>query len=514
MSSLPVTRKHITLCLCLLLLGILALLNYSLRQLRQGSLAFPPVFLTADEQITGELHRDRLLQPNNDTAFLQRNDSTHKSTNEPPNTSLSLHRQSQSNNLHMSSDDILPPRTPGRGYVVVLDLYEQQTMASGNLLELQCWASMLNMSVVTPFMKLSKMETPLDEAEQTKFLSMWDTFNKTHWDEYTQAHGYLPLVEWEDWVKRAPRKVIVVQFLYSDPPTVKKMKKQGIKYPHPRSGDAYSKGCEFKFLPGNLTFLEANGFIVVRKVCFNFKNGDGFTFSQFQEHLFGHYEPGQVSVMMDMWRGMNLVERVLITDKICKEQHPFREQVQLSSRLLQDAETYKDRFFGPDDYIAVISRFEMTSYTRQHVVKKDKHAELPRCIAKTLSQLNQLRADTGIEKTFLSIDIGKYGSSSFAKQKYYNHLPDMIEFVRKVFSGRMAMTDIEHALEQVSRANDSGYIASLQQSIVTKAKCILFVGGGSFQRHTFHMYQALHPHIEDQCVRVVKSCTSRHRPIT
>ena len=592
MSLWSVILRAMKLCACLLLLSMLALFHYTLRQ--QGSLSYQPVPLTADEQLTSgvvqwrtgggrplrvltssggsqqgqnivggasatslqtseegteapatsqrqqaviratsetgafrvvrrpkplpQFNIESLLPASNDTAFLPPLQSRHGPASKPPITSLHLSRQTPlpfRKKLHLSSDDILPTRTPGGGYVVVLKVYEQQTMASGNLLQLQCWASMLNMSVVTPFMKLSNIETPLDEARQKTHLSIWDTINKTHWHEHTQAHGYLPLVEWEDWLKRAPRKLIVVQFKHPLLSRVKEKKQQGIEFPHPLSGDAYSRGCEFKFISGKaLTFLKANGFIIIRKVCFNFRYGDGFTFSQFQQHLFGKYEPGQVSVLIDMWRGLNEPQRVLIMDKICREKHPFREQVQPSSRLLRDAQIYKDRFLGPDDYIAVISRFEMTGLSRQHVMQNDTHSEIPHCIAVTLSQLNQLRTDTGIENTFLSIDIGKYGSSSFAKKKYYNHLPEMMEFVRKVYRERMVMADIEHTLEQVSRTTDSGYIASLQQLIVTRAKCILFVGGGSFQRHALHMYQELHPDLEDQCIHVVKSCTNPSRPIT
>lgn len=453
---------------------------------------------------------DNILQPSNDIFY------PHVESRSEVITSLKLSRKpTHSKKLHSSSNDILSPRTPGGGYVVVLRVYEQQTMASGNLLQLQCWASMLNMSLVTPFMKLSTILTPLAEARHKTHLSLWDIFNKTHWHEHTQAHGYLPLVGWEDWVKRAPRKLVIVQFKHPILSQVKEKKKQGIEFPHPRSGDAYKKGCEFKFISGKtLSSLRDKGFLVVRRVCFNFQNGDGFTFTEFRDHLFGTFNPGNVSVIIDMWRGLNEPQRVLITDKICREEHPFREQVQPSGGLIRDAQIYKEKFLGPDDYIAVITRFEMTGLSRQHEMSNDSHAEIPRCIEKTLSQLNQLRTDTGIENTFLSIDIGKYGSSSFSKKKYYHHLREMTEFVRKVHRGRMIMADTEHMLEHVSRTRDSGYIASLQQLIVTRAKCILFMGGGSFQRHALHMYQELHPHIEEQCIRVVESCTNPNRPIT
>lgn len=460
---------------------------------------------------------DSLFQPSNDTAFLpySKTRSNKLPATRDRNLPITSFHSLKHTKFHSSPNEILSPRTPGGGYVVVLKVYEQQTMASGNLLQLQCWASMLNMSLVTPFMKLSYILTPLDEARQRTYLSLWDTFNKTHWHKHTQAHGYLPLVDWGDWVKKAPRKVIVVQFKHPMLSRVKEKKKQGIEFPHPHSGDDFNKGCEFKFISGKtLQLLKDKGFVIVRKVCFNFQNGDGFSFTEFKEHLFGSFSPSGVSVILDMWRGLHEPQRVLITDKICREEHPFREQVQPSDRLIRDAQIYKERFLGPDDYIAVITRFEMTGLSRQHQISNDTHAEIPLCIKKTLSHLNQLRTDTDIENTFLSIDIGKYGSSSFSKKKYYHHLPEMMDFVRKVHRGRMAMSDIEHTLEHVSRTTDSGYIASLQQLIVTRAKCILFVGGGSFQRHALHMYQELHPKIEQQCIHVVESCTSPNRPIS
>ena len=396
--------------------------------------------------------------------------------------------------------------------MVVARVYEQQTMASGNLLQLQCWASMLNMSLVTPFMRQSYVQTPLDEAWRKSHLSFWDTFNRAHWQEHAQSHGYLPLVDWEEWVERGPRQLIIVQLKYLLPPLVREMMKQGIKFPHPHSGDAYKKGCDFRFISGKgLQFLRAKGFNITRKVCFNFKNGDGFTFKEFSDHLFGTFHPGDVSVIFNLWRGLNDPYRVLISEKICYEDHPFQEQVKLSNQLISEAHIYKETFLGPGDFIAVMTRFEMTGLTRQQQVDNDTHAEIPRCIEKTLLQLQQLRAETGIESTFLSTDIGKYGSTSFRQKKYYNHSHELTQFVSQVYKGRMVLEDLERQLEHVTRIRDSGYIASLQQQIVTQANCILFVGGGSFQRHTLHMYQDLHPRMEDQCVREVEACTNPRR---
>ena len=445
-------------------------------------------------------------------------DALFRFSNDTPFSPLTDSRAKPIRSKHaklVQSSAMLAPRTPGGGYVITTKVYEQQTMASGNLLQLQCWASMLNMSLVTPFMRQSYVLTPLDEARHKSYLSFWDTFNEAHWQEHAQSHGYLPQVEWEEWVKRGPRQLIVVQVKYPLLSAVKAKRKQGIEFPHPHSGEDYKKGCEFKFVSGkSLQSLRAKGFSIARKVCFNFIKGDGFTFKEFSEHIFGNFHPGDVSVIFDQWRGLNEAQRVLIMEKICHEDHPFREKVKLSNRLISDAQNYKEKFLGPGDYIAVMTRFEMTGLTRQKQVDNDMHAEIPLCIEKTLSQLEQLRAETGIESTFLSTDVGKYGSSSFSKKKYYNHFHELTQFVQRVYKDRMVLADVEHTLEQVSRTRDSGYIASLQQLIVTRARCILFMGGGSFQRHTLHMYQDLHPRKADQCVHVVESCTSPNRPIT
>ena len=398
--------------------------------------------------------------------------------------------------------------------MVVNRVYEQQTMASGNLLQLQCWASLLNMSVVKPFMANSYLKTPLDESKHAAMLTFGDTFNETHWYEHTRQHGYLPLVQWREWVSKGPRRVIAVQLRYPLLSGVKQKRAEGMQFPHPFTGEAYKEGCAYNFISGNnQKALLALGFKVVRKVCFNFLNGDEFTLSQFRDHIFGSLHPHQVSLVMDEWRGLGEPQRVLVHERVCQEQHPFREWVNPSHRLVSDTERYVQDNLGGGAYVAVIARFEMTGLTRQVSTSEDPHTEIPHCIERTLQQLNQLRADTGINTTFLSIDIGKYGSISFLRKKYYGHFSEMSEFVRKVHGGGMSLADVEKTLERVSGSRDAGYIAMLQQLIVTRAKCILFMGGGSFQRHALHIYQSLHPSKEEQCVQVVSKCTSMYRPI-
>ena len=403
--------------------------------------------------------------------------------------------------------------TTARGYVAVLKIYEQQTMASGNLLHLQCWAKSLNLAVVKPFMIDSCLRTVLDETKIRLMMKLEDTLDIDDWNTYAAQKGYAPLVEWDNFLNHAPRKLIEVQLRYPLLSTVKEIKAKGIPFPHPLEGDLYKTGCPLRFLGGkSLEFLKSRGFTVVRKVCFNFIHGDEFTLSQFRSHLLGDLDPSDVSILMNEWRGLGENQRVLIKERICKEKHPFKERIKPSQKLVRNAERYARRYLGGQEYLAIIARFEMTGLTqRAYDEGNDPHAIIPLCLKLTLDHWQKFKRDTGLNTTFLSIDIGKYGSISFDRKRYYGHLKEMMDFVTQVYGGKLAVHEWEKTFERIARSTDSGYIAMLQQVIVTRAKCILFVGGGTFQRHAYNLYRQLNP--ENQCVRILEKCTSPYRPI-
>lgn len=422
------------------------------------------------------------------------------------------------NRLNMKSTLATPaPPLQQGGYVLTLKVYEQQTMASGNLIQLQCWARSLNLSVVKPFVKDSVMTLTFDKSKIPQMLRLDDAFDMEEWNHYAEEKDYAPLVDLSQFLKEAPRKVIVVQLKHPALTTVKKIQHDH-PFPHPPEGDEYKRGCKENFLKSTKStdymYLRSKGFQVVRRVCFNFQTGDRLSSEQFQKDLLGQYSPHEVTIIMDMWKGLGEPQRVMINmDRCVEKEDPFRERVKPSQRLIQDAERYTAQYLGGNAYLAVISRFEMTALTRRVPDNSDPYAIIPHCLKETLAQWRQLKLETGLNTAFLSIDIGKYGSNSFAHTKYRGHLKEMMAFLKQMYDGRMILQEWEKTFEATSGTTDAGYIALLQQVIVTRAKCILFVGGGSFQRRALHLYQQLHPNPEDQCVRVVRQCTSAYRPV-
>ena len=461
-----------------------------------------------------------------DGTQLVESSDTHKLTTEQ-NDNAPLGQREQSNEPKELDNLQLTHTT---GFVVALKIYEQQTMASGNLMQLQCWAKLLNLAVVKPFMKDSFLSTPLDETKHYTMLTLDDTFDMDDWSQHTAKLGYAPLVDWRHFIHNAPRDVIVVQIKYPTLTHVKAIRSQGLPFPHPPNGEEYKEGCRFKMLSssGKLgNSLKAKSFRVVRKVCFNFLTGDELSLKQFHSDILGGYQPGDVTIIIDEWRGIKENQRILLQEEFCQEEHPYREFLKPSQRLFNDAEAYAKRFLtqdsgttapnnniaGSPEYLAIIARYEMTGLTRSLKRGNDSHAIIPYCLQLTLETMEAIQQKFGLKSTFLSIDIGKYGSYSFGQKNYYNHLTDMESFVSKVYRGKMDIRVWERTFEAVAHTTDAGYIAMLQEVLVVRAKCIIFVGGGSFQRHAFNLYSELHPNKEERCYKVIEKCTTPYRPI-
>ena len=406
--------------------------------------------------------------------------------------------------VHGAQDTLQSSSHPGNGFVLSVSYYEQQSMGSRNLFQLQCWASLSGLRVVKPVMKDSNLRTPLDVQLQQTMLRFEDHFNLDQWSRYTRQEGYAPLVEWKEFLAKAPRSVILVQFGYSSVTLLKARQRAGEQLLHPPQGERYKSGCESNWPTGNeVAFLKSRGFSIIRKVCFNFYYGDQLTLEEFNKHLLGNRTSfSDVTVVMDMWRGFGSAQRVLIKD-VCATVARVQEHVAPSDRILRDADRYIKSYLHGRPYLAIMGRLEMSMLTTRKKV--------PFCLQETLRQWEAFKTDVSLQTTFLSIDIGKYGSKKFRSNVEPSLSMEVAKFFRGLFGSLMTSKQWEKQFVTVSQVRDAGYIGLLQKVIVTRAQCILFVGGGAFQRHALHLYQELHRSPGEQCVRVVRPCTSSNK---
>ena len=86
------------------------------------------------------------------------------------------------------------------------------------------------------------------------------------------------------------------------------------------------------------------------------------------------------------------------------------------------------------------------------------------------------------------------GSKGYVKHHLVsNNLTETLStFYQTIFSNSSSVEEWEKSFEDVAGINVPGYIASVQKLVVSRARCVLMVGGGSFQGYTFSLYTKSH----------------------
>ena len=392
-------------------------------------------------------------------------------------------------------------RAVGRtGYVLCLTYREQQTKAALSMFSLQCLAKELRVNIVEPFLHESRLVVPLDPSQRT-MLAFGDLFSLRRWDVLTSKFGFAPLVSWRQFLSRAPRSMVVVHLQYRRAAE----EKAGVTV-----GDNYTSGCEEKpRFRDQVGYLVQYGFRIVREVCVNFESGQTISLSQFNQHILGPYTPGEVSVIMDEWRGFSPQEngkRVLISDSdTCTGQYGstayLRASINLqpSERIHCEARNYQKRYLSGQthNYISVMVRTEK--------IRQSNRSEMYKCLQKTLNVLESVQKTTNLTSTFLSMDIGKYGSYSSASN-FKNF--DYSRFIAGIYGAGVTVSTWESTFEKVSSSDEPGYVALLQKVLVAEARCLVMVGGGSFQKHAILLHKIFSRRSQQTpCIHIVQSCS-------
>ena len=109
-----------------------------------------------------------------------------------------------------------------RGYFLSLRYYEQQTQATHNLVQLQCLANSYGMNLLEPYIEGSKFTSDISAIAKGKTcLKFRDLFDVDIWNEQTARFGYHGLASWSDFLKSAPKKLIIYCIRYRSPPILK-----------------------------------------------------------------------------------------------------------------------------------------------------------------------------------------------------------------------------------------------------------------------------------------------------
>ena len=372
------------------------------------------------------------------------------------------------------------------GYVVSCNYYEQQTAALKNLFSLQCWAAQLNMTVVEPFIVESMFQTLL-KTNVSDLFRFSDFYDIGQWNEqYAKPHSFLPLASWEDFVYNSPRDVILVQILT-------------------RGGT-----CSF---PTKSEFFKKHHFRIVKESCVSLDKNKLMTTDEFNRLVLDeYYMLRNISIIFLSWRGIcvgeHCVSRTLIntiTNSKCDRVTLINKtdiQLKVSKRVNQDADLYVERYLKNSSYISVMLRLEYPIVTARKTKKKTDIVS--NCTQTVHDTWKRLKNENQLNATFLTWDIGRFGSIRFEVQKNHWKAYEVTKHTQSLFTAIYGNLTSEEEWENrfvdVSGSTNRGYIALLQKSIAVRARCIVLAGGGTFQRHALKMYTDLHPHTQTQCI--------------
>ena len=408
------------------------------------------------------------------------------------------------------------------GYVITMRYTGQQIAGIRALLSQQCWIASfgLPMQIVEPFSNEScfvhsrEQWEAVDHGQST--LRFNDYFSKDYFNVDSSKSRNPQLVSWEEFLHSAPRNVIVV--------TINDIHHKGcLAYTENMCSpmvhynktvvDTFTSGCGHGSNVMNaLEFLKKRNFKVVRNACLNCHDGmpsDHYLYPKHvTDYIFGEFKPSEVTVLFNQWRFSMRITPNCQEPSMCmgKQTALIQNRLHPSPKLLRDAKNYRSTMKSDMLVIAVMVRIEW--YLIMHSKSTTLEETISNCLQSIITFFNDLRKRNSDIQPFLTLDIGKYGSSTlqstlsrFTNSTQISILSMVKSFVSKLYDNHLTFDQWESTFTGV--AQDRGYVAALQRTIAGRASCLILMGGGHFQELAFQDYLENHPLSSEQCIQHV-----------
>ena len=393
------------------------------------------------------------------------------------------------------------------GYILTLDYLGQQMAGCRAIISQQHWLSYLYIqaSIVEPFTTKSRLKSnssiwsSLEAGHGETPLRLQDLYDVDHFNKLSTSVDQAILVEWEDFLKNAPRQIIAVTV--SNPQQIgcldhtrKEDYSLGKSIAQHQTLRSFQEGCvtEDELTSAVLYLKKHHNFEIVRSVCLNCEEGMSKEISPVYIYnmIYGSWDPRKVTVVFNKWR-MSFSAEVISANK-------FMKKLISSPRIISDANRYISSVLKTRHYAAVMVRLEwIVIAEKQGTLKK-----LEECFGEAELYIKQKEEQLNlILPRFVTVDVGKYGSgeNSFQHSAKANGITkEMLNKVNEtmlkvhipqIAGGSWSLAEWENTF---SAFLDRGYIAALQSTIAAKADVLVQMGSGHYLLHTQQEYQKWH----------------------
>ena len=363
---------------------------------------------------------------------------------------------------------------------------------------------------------------------------------------YGNSRGYAPLISMETFLSKASKNVIHVELMYSSsvmcPQSVFGQVRNIFDYPI-----QFLKHLTISLVP--VSFLSSQGFRIVRKVCINLlQDGRLRTQEEFNQLIFGDlFGNGNYTVIFDEWRALrnenetdgklNLVKpgldhyRTLVKDSRCtyeslvlrpyytttpelqrnvsgsepmEPDYAFLKESKLglipSYNVSRNADRYRAKYLDNKPYLAIMMSMENLN----HVIGDSNIYR--QCIQKIKSLWEIAMEKYDLKQTFLTSDLGKYGSFSWtvSQSTSVQFQQNLIQTINMTSS----YTDtFDNSFEDITQSDGRVEVAWTQGIVAANARCVIFLGGSAFHGLLYNINGALH--MNRECfIAFGKDCTN------
>jgi len=385
------------------------------------------------------------------------------------------------------------------GHMLIYSNYEEQTNGARNLWQLQMWAKTLNMKVAEPFAVNSMFGLIGALPNYSHALRFSDYYDIDKWNKMTNLYGGSSLVQWEEFLSNAPRKVIVLYTLLraAKKPVIVTYGENDIK--------RYKPGKYEQIPDKDMQWLNDN-FNIVRVVNFirDAKAEHPMSLEELNSYVFGDFSPTEVSVLIVNWIGMDTrIWRIQLSKSIDSSflnsvhvdfRYPNGSiELSPSKRVLKAFENYVSKYIGVHKYVGIVFRTHcILRYGMRKAGFSGKSQYLLNCSKQLRKTLDKVRNKWEI---FMAYDLGMLGSDGYYSPDDQRLFPLRDQIFSDVFNGTINIKQREDMLINAAGGiSDRGFIALLEKTIATHADCIILLGKiSSFVQSSASVYFSLHP---------------------
>jgi hypothetical protein len=392
-------------------------------------------------------------------------------------------------------------RNATTGFVVVSHYSDQMTGASLNLLSLQCWASTLysRVKVVEPFLvkgskfgfslpsvsPVIKQDTGLEVDSEQNNVRLRDMLDIERWETQAAAHGLAPIVSWSDFLKEAPKNIILVNSRCS--------RKGG--------GD----GCKSDFTRAVMKFVKNHNFTVVRRT---YIKRVLYSAQRFRDLVYGTYQPSNSVVLFNYWGGIRngqpRAHRIGLSDmEKCNRLQYSSFLFYISKTIQKDSQQYIQQYMPlarDGGYISVMFRAERfgISHGFDSMNSEQKLSTLADCVRNITGYVNKLKAQCNVQSVFLAMDCRRQGSMafrhstgpSFMSRELVDQMAESL--YHNLYGNTSSLNDWDESFDKIATFKTAGYLAQLQKSLAASGTCLLTAGGGNFQLSAERLHNTTH----------------------